>query len=182
MKNEIIRLTLVARQRDIMIAAILHAIGEAKAIKGKAPVQNAEMYLDELQGRIGNLDLAGLDQDVLKDREARQLVLYTVAARKRTLRNVVLPLLPIGGLIAYHHHDPTALRELSSNLGEMSADLRSNLGDFSHNLGDLSASFSATLSANMGQLASRIADSPSLREPVAHVVGMASRRMNIRQV
>ncbi|OEU09277.1 hypothetical protein FRACYDRAFT_271446 [Fragilariopsis cylindrus CCMP1102] len=91
MKNEIIRLTLVARQRDIMIAAILHAIGEAKAIKGKAPVQNAEMYLDELQGRIGNLDLAGLDQDVLKDREARQLVLYTVAARKRTLRNVVLP-------------------------------------------------------------------------------------------
>jgi chromosome segregation ATPase len=182
MKNEIIRLTLVARQRDIMIAAILHAIGEAKAIKGKAPVQNAEMYLDELQGRIGNLDLAGLDQDVLKDREARQLVLYTVAARRRTLRNVVLPLLPISGLIAYHHHDPTALRELSSNLGEMSADLRSNLGEFSHNLGDLSASFSATLSTNIGQLASRMADSPSLREPVAHVVGMASRRMNIRQV
>merc|ERR1712048_1415390 len=100
---------------------MLHSIGDAKAIKEKAPVQNAEIHLNELESRVG-FDLAGLDEDVLKDREARQLVLYNVAARRRTLQNVLLPLVPIGGgLIALHHHDPTILRELSSNLGEMSA-------------------------------------------------------------
>jgi len=175
MKKEIIRLTLAARQRDVMMAAMLHAIGDAKAIEGKAPIQNAKIYLDKLQVLVGDLDLAGLDEDVLKDREARQIVLYNVASRRRTLQNVVLPLIPIGGLIAYHHHDPVALMELSSHLGHISADLRSNLGD-------LSASISANLSANMGQLASAIADSSALREPVAQVVGMASRRMNIKQV
>mmetsp|Transcript_1062 Transcript_1062/g.1134 ORF Transcript_1062/g.1134 Transcript_1062/m.1134 type:complete len:1365 (+) Transcript_1062:181-4275(+) len=176
MKKEIIRLTLAARQRDVMIAAILHAIGDAKAIEGKAPVQNAKIYLDKLQVLVGgDLDLAGLDEDVLKDREARQIVLYNVASRRRTLQNVVLPLIPIGGLIAYHHHDPAALMELSSHLGDISADLRSNLGD-------LSASISANLSANMGQFASAIADSSALREPVAQIIGMASRRNNSRQV
>lgn len=47
MKKEVIRLTLVARQRDIMIAAMLYAIGDAKAIKGKAPIQTAEKHMNE---------------------------------------------------------------------------------------------------------------------------------------
>merc|ERR1711865_817452 len=175
MRNEIIRLTLAARQRDVMMAALLDAIGDAKAIKAKEPVQNAEKYVNELQARIGDIDLAGLDGDTLKDREARQLVLYNVVSRKRNLRNIVLPLIPIGGLIAYHHHDPTALRELSS-------DLRSNFGEYSHNLGQLSSSITANLSANMGQLASAIIDSELLREPVTQVIGMATRRVNIKQV
>jgi len=175
MKKEVIRLTLAAQQRDILMAAMLHAIGDAKAIKEKTPIQSAEAYLSELESRVG-LDLAGLNEDVIKDRETRQLVLYNVAARRRTLQNVLLPLVPIGGgLIALHHHDPTILRELS-------ADLRSNIGEFSHTLGDLSSSLSANLSANIGQLASVLADSPSLREPVAQMVGMASRRINIRHV
>lgn len=175
MRNEIIRLTLAARQRDVMMAALLDAIGDAKAIKAKGPVQNAEKYVNELQARIGDIDLAGLDGDTLKDREARQLVLYNVVSRKRNLRNIVLPLIPIGGLIAYHHHDPTALRELSS-------DLRSNFGEYSHNLGELSSSITANLSANMGQLASAIINSELLREPVTQVIGMTTRRVNIKQV
>jgi len=176
MKKEVIRLTLVARQRDIMMAAILYAIGDAKAIKGKTPVQNAEKYLDELESRA-DLDLAGLDEDVSKDRESRQLVAYDESARTRTLRNVVLPLVLAGGLVEYHHHDPTVLREIVSSVGQMSGDLKSNIGEISHTLGDLSSSIGTNFATNMGQLAAAMTDSATFREPVAQMIGMASTRM-----
>eukprot|EP00536_Pseudo-nitzschia_multiseries_P009759 jgi/Psemu1/242368/estExt_Genewise1.C_2820029 len=182
MKNEILRLTLVARQRDVMIAAMLYAIGDAKAVRSEAPVQNAETYIDELESRVIGLDLAGLDADVLQDREARQLVTYDASARNRTLRNIVLPLVLAGGMVEYHNHDPTVLRELALTVGQMSGDLRTNFGEFSHTLGDLSSTIGANLSANMGQLASALKDSAALRATVAQVSSMASRRMNIREV
>jgi len=182
MKKELIRLTLVARQRDIMMAAMLHAIGDAKAIKGKAPIRNAEMHLNDLESRVIGLDLAGFDESVFQDREASQLVTYDASLRKRTIRNVVLPLILAGGLVEYHHHDPTVLRELAVTAVQMSGDLRSNLGEYSHTLGDLSKSVGANFAANMGQLAAAISESSVIRETVAQVGGMATRRANFRQV
>merc|ERR1719162_2409939 len=164
------------------MAAMLHAIGDANAIKGKAPIQNAEMHLNELESRVIGLDLAGFDKDVCQDREARQLVSYDASLRKRTLRNVVLPLIIAGGLAEYHHHDPTVLRELAPTAGQLSAELGSNLGEYSHTLGDLSKSMGANFAANMGQLAAAISESSVVRETVAQVGGMATRRANFRQV
>jgi len=182
MRNEIIRLTLFARQRDVMIAALLHVVGDAKDVRSRAPVQNAETYIEELESRVIGLDLAGLDSDVVQDRASRQLVMYDAAARNRTIRNVVLPLVIAGGIAEFHHHDPTVLRGIVSSVGQMSGDLGMNLGAFSHSLGDLSSTIGANLSANMGQLAAALKDSAALRETVAQVSGLASRRMNIRQV
>lgn len=180
MKREIIRLTAAAQQRDIMLAAMLHSVGDATAIRKRAPFQKAEVYVHDRE-RIVGLDLAGLDDDIVKDRNSRALVTYNEATRMRTLGRVVLPLIPIGGLIAYHQHDPTLLRDLSMQVGEMSVALRGNIGD-------LSSSISANLVANMGELAARF-DASGLREPVAQsvaqVVGLAtqaSQRINIRRV
>mmetsp|Transcript_6086 Transcript_6086/g.15061 ORF Transcript_6086/g.15061 Transcript_6086/m.15061 type:complete len:1352 (-) Transcript_6086:150-4205(-) len=179
MKKEVIRLTLESRQRDIMIASMLYAIGNAKAIKAKTPIQNAEKHLNELETRVVGIDLAGYDEAVVKDRESLQLVAYNSSLRNRTIRNVILPLVVAGGLVEYHHHDPTVLRELASTAVQMSGDLRTNLGEYSHTLGDLSRSVGANFAANMGQLAAAI-DSAALRETVASVSGMG--RMNIRKV
>jgi len=180
MKKEIIRLTLVAQQRDIMMAAMLHAIGGAKAIKGKAPIQNAEMYINELESRCIGLDLAAHDEGVFQDRQASQLVAYNSSIRKSTIRNIVLPLILAGGIVEYHHHDPTVLRELASTAGDMTAGLRGNIGEYSHVLGGLSRSMGANFAANMGQLAAAISETPAIRETVAQVGGM--RRMNFRKV
>lgn len=182
MKKEIIRLTMVARQRDIMLAAMLDAIGDAKAIRGKVPIQNVETYINEIESRVIGLDLAGLDADVLQDREARQLVSYDASVRKRTLRNILLPLVVAGGIAEFHHHDPAVFRELASSAGQMSGDLRANLGELSHTLGDLSSSLGSNLSTNMGLFASALKDSSAIRETVAQVSGLSSRRMNFRQV
>jgi hypothetical protein len=180
MKREIIRLSTAAQQRDIMLAAMLHSAGDAAAIRGKGPFQRAEVYVHDRE-RIVGLDLAGLDDEIVKDRNQRALVTYNEANRLRTLGRVVLPLIPIGGLIAYHHHDPTLLRELSVQVGEMSMTMRGNIGD-------LSSAISANLAANMGELALRL-DVSGLREPVAQsvaqVVGLAtqaSQRMHIRRM
>ncbi|KAG7344373.1 ankyrin repeat domain protein [Nitzschia inconspicua] len=180
MKKEIIRLTAAAQQRDIMLAAMLHSIGDAAAIRRKAPFQRAEIYVHDRE-RIVGLDLAGLDDDIVKDRNSRALVTYNEATRMRTLGRVVLPLIPIGGLIAYHHHDPTLLRDLSLQAGELSMALRGNIVDMSQTI-------STNLVANMGELAARI-DASGLREPVvqsvAQVVGLAtqtSQRINIRRM
>jgi len=172
MKKEVIRLTMVARQRDIMMAAMLYAIGDAKAIKKKGPVQNAENHLNEIESRVIGIDLAGYDNDVFQERESRQLVAYDASARKRTIRNIVLPLVLAGGLIEYHHHDPTALRELATNA-------RANIGELPHTLGNLSRSFGANLTLNMGQLAASLSESTGLRDTVA---AMTSRRMGMRKV
>jgi len=180
MKKEIIRLTLVAQQRDIMMAAMLHAIGGAKAIKGKAPIRNAEMHINELESRCIGLDLAAHDEGVFQDRQASQLVAYNSSIRKSTIRNIVLPLILAGGLVEYHHHDPTVLRELVSTAGHMSAELRGNIGEYSCAIGGLSRSMGANFAANMGQLAAAISESPAIRETVAQVGGM--RRMNFRKV
>ncbi|VEU33390.1 unnamed protein product [Pseudo-nitzschia multistriata] len=186
MKKEIIRLTMVARQRDVMMAAMLYAIGDARAIRGKPSIQNAQMHVDGIESRVIGLELAGLDEDVFQDREARQLVAYNAAARSKTIRKIILPLVVAGGLVEYHHNDPTVLRELVSSVGQMSGEFRqsfsANLGEISHTLGDLSSSVGANLSANMGLLAASLKDSTILKESVAQVSGMATRRMNIRQV
>jgi len=157
MRREIIRLTTEAKQRDVMMAAMLHSVGEATAIRGKAPIQKAEIFVNDRE-RVLGLDLAGLDDAVVMDRNRRALVTYDDAARLRALGKVVIPLIPIGGLYAYHQHDPALLRGLSANIGEISSSLRTNIGD---------------LSANFGG---------SLREPVVQMVGMAAQRMNIRRV
>ena len=180
MKKEIIRLTLVAQQRDIMMAAMLYAIGGAKAIKGKAPIRNAEMHINELESRCIGLDLAAHDEGVFQDRQASQLVAYNSSIRKSTIRNIVLPLILAGGIVEYHHHDPTVLRELASTAGDMTAGLRGNIGEYSHALGGLSRSMGANFAANMGQLAAAISETPAIRETVAQVGGM--RRMNFRKV
>jgi len=182
MKKEIIRLTMVARQRDVMMAAMLHAIGDAKAIKGQVPIQNAEIYINELESRVLGLDLAGMDEAVHQDRESRQLVAYESSARNRTIRNIVLPLAVAGAIVEYHHHDPTVLRELAANVGQMSGDLRTNIGELSHTLGDLSSTIGAGFSTNMGSLASALRDSSVLRQTVAQVSGLASPRRSVREV
>lgn len=173
MKREVIRMNAVAQQRDIMMAAMLECIGDARAIMGKASIQKAEIYVNDLQ-RIVGLDLAGFDYDVFNERQQKAIVSYNGAARMRTIKRVaqgvVIPLIPIGGLIAYHHHDPTLMRDISSNIADLSVGLRAGLRA---NLGELSS--------GVGQLASSVADSSGLREPVAQMVGMASRRINIRR-
>merc|ERR1719410_2782403 len=142
-----------------MIAAMIHAIGDAKAIKDKAPIRNAEKYLNELESRVIGIDLAGYDEDVAKERDSMQLVAYNSSLRKRTIRNIILPLVIAGGLVEYHHHDPAMLREIAANAVQMSGDLRTNLGDLSRSVG-------ANFAANMGQLAAAISESAALRETV----------------
>jgi hypothetical protein len=187
MKREIIQLTIANKQRDVMIAAMLHSVGEATAIKGKAPVRRAEIFVENRE-RILGLDLAGLDDDVVQDRNSRALVAYHgKSTRLRTVGKVVLPLIPIGGLIVYHHHDPTLLRELSMNIGEisssMSSSMRSHMGELRTNVGDLSAAVSARVAANVGELVTSI-DTSALRGAVTQTVGMvaqATPRMNVRR-
>lgn len=176
MKKEIIRLTAAGQQKDILLAAMVEAIGGARVIKSKAPVQRAEHYVNDLERIIG-LDLAGLDMSV----QGRSLVAYDdSSARRKLLTRVVLPLIPIGGLIAYHQHDPTLLRNLSANIGEYSSHFRDDMVVTLGALSDLSSELTSTVSAQVSDLASRI-DTESLREPVTHAFAMATRRMNIRR-
>ncbi|KAL3923372.1 MAG: hypothetical protein SGILL_001693 [Bacillariaceae sp.] len=179
MRREIIRLTAANKQRDILLAAMIHSVGDASAIRGLAPVQKAELFVQDRQ-RILGLDLAGLDDDIVIERNSRALVPYNESSRMRTVGKVVIPLIPIGGLIAYHHHDPTLLRELSAQAGELSSSLRTNVGEMSRTL-------SISAAAHMRELSSRI-DTSALREPMAQVVSLAaqtaaqaSSRMNIRR-
>eukprot|EP00531_Pseudo-nitzschia_arenysensis_P016976 CAMPEP_0116145940 /NCGR_PEP_ID=MMETSP0329-20121206/16893_1 /TAXON_ID=697910 /ORGANISM="Pseudo-nitzschia arenysensis, Strain B593" /LENGTH=1347 /DNA_ID=CAMNT_0003641643 /DNA_START=69 /DNA_END=4112 /DNA_ORIENTATION=+ len=185
MKKEVIRLTIEARQRDIMIAAMLHAIGDAKAIKGQIPIQNAQKHIDAIESR-SVINLAGYSDDIFQEQQSRQLVAYNADVRKRTVRNIVLPLVLAGGLVEYHHHDPTVLRELAATAGQVSsqvsAELRTNFNAYSHTLGNLSKSFGANFATNIGQLAASISESGALQDTVAQVGGMATRRMNFRRV
>lgn len=178
MKQEVIRLSLEARQRDIMIAAMLHAIGDNKDIKARKPIQNAEKHISSIENRVVGIDLVGYDAGLYEEQRERQLVAYQSSVRRSTVRNIVLPLVLAGGLVEYHHHDPTVLRELAAHAGHMTAGVRTNIGAFSHTLGDLSRSAGANFSANMGQLAAAISSSSALRETVAQ---MAGRRMNLRR-
>ena len=178
MKQEVIRLSLEARQRDIMIAAMLHAIGDNKDIKARKPIQNAEKHINSIENRVVGIDLVGYDAGLYEEQRERQLVAYQSSVRRSTVRNIVLPLVLAGGLVEYHHHDPTVLRELAAHAGHMTAGVRTNIGAFSHTLGDLSRSAGANFSANMGQLAAAISSSSALRETVAQ---MAGRRMNLRR-
>jgi len=166
MKKELIRLSVLARQRDLMMAAMLYAVGDAKGIKGQGIIQNAEFHIDELERR-GVLDLAGHDEAVFQDRESRQLVAYESAARRRTIRNIILPLVVAGGLFEYHTHDPShaMVREFASTS--------------MHTLGNLPRTFGASFAANMGQLAAAISESTAVRETVAQMGGM--RRVNMRR-
>ncbi|KAL3925574.1 MAG: hypothetical protein SGILL_000325 [Bacillariaceae sp.] len=175
MRREIIRLTAGTQQRDVLLAAMLHSIGDASAIRRTAPVQRAEVFVQDRE-RIVGLDLAGFDDDIVRDRNAHALVPYNDSTRIRTFGRVVLPLIPIGGLIAYHHHDPTLLRDLSAQAGELSSTLRTNVGELSSSLG-------ASAAIHMRELSARI-DASSLREPMTQVLGIAaqaSQRMNIRR-
>lgn len=181
MKREIIRLNAAGQQKDILLAAMLEAIGDARVIKGKAPVQRAALHVNDLQ-RIVGLDLAGLDYGTLPTTSERSLVAYDdSASRRRIMARVVLPLIPIGGLIAYHQHDPTLLRNLSANLGEYSSVLRD---DIAWNLGEMTSELSSNLrpvAAQVSELASRI-DTDALREPLVQAFGIATRRINVRRV
>lgn len=185
MKKELIRLTIEARQRDIMIAAMLHAIGDAKAIKGQIPIQNAQKHIDAIENRSA-INLAGYSDDIFQEQQARQLVAYNADVRKRTVRNIVLPLVLAGGLVEYHHNDPTVFRELAASAGQVSsqvsAELRTNFNAYSHTLGNLSRSIGANFATNIGQLAASISESGALQDTVAQVGGMATRRMNFRRV
>jgi hypothetical protein len=179
MRREIIRLTAANQQRDVLLAAMLHSVGDASAIRRLGPVQRAEVFVQNRERIIG-LDLAGLDDDIVTERNSHALVPYYESTRMRSIGRVVLPLIPIGGLIAYHQHDPTLLRELSVQAGELSSSLRTNVGEMSRTL-------SVSAARHMRELSSRI-DTSALREPMAHVVGMAaqtaaqaSSRMNIRR-
>ena len=178
MKKEVIRLTLETRQRDIMIAAMLHVIGDAKDIKGHLSIQNAEKHINTVEGRAMGINLTGYSDAMFQEQQQRQLVAYNSSVRRRTVRNIVLPLVLAGGLVEYHHHDPTVFRELAATAGHVSTELRTNIGM----LGDLSRSMGANFATNMGQLAAAISDSGALRDTVSQVGGMTTRRMNFRKV
>ena len=181
MKKEVIRLTIEARQRDILIAAMLHAIGDAKAIRGQVPIQNAQKHIDAIETRSA-ANLAGYSDDIFQEQQSRQMVAYNANVRKRTVRNIILPLVLAGGLVEYHHHDPTVFRELAATAGQVSSELRGNINAYSSALGGLSRSIGTNFATNIGQMAAAIKESGALQDTVAQSVGMATRRMNFRKI
>jgi chromosome segregation ATPase len=62
MKCEVVRLSAESRRRDMMLGAVLEAIGGDAATSSKPSVQQAKTHMEDMK-RIYGLDLAGLDDD-----------------------------------------------------------------------------------------------------------------------
>jgi hypothetical protein len=62
MKCEVVRLSAESRRRDMMLGAVLKAIGGDTATSSKPSVQQAKTHMEDMK-RIVGLDLAGLDDD-----------------------------------------------------------------------------------------------------------------------
>ena len=176
MKQEVVRLTFEARQRDVMIAALLHVIGDNEDIKGRLPVQMAEKHINAIESRAAGINLIGYSDELFQEQQQRQLVAYNAQVRRRTVRNIILPIVAAGALVEYHHHDPRLFNEVANVALAASAGLRHNM----HILGNLSRSMGASFTANMGNLAATLSASGMVRDTAYQ--GIGGRRTNFRKI
>jgi hypothetical protein len=155
MKKNSVRLSAEARKRDLLLASVLHAIGDKKAPGAEADIEKAKNHISDLNRIIGRdlaaLDLAGLENDsVTIDQSGGALVRSSprgVSTFRRRLGYKLCWTIPLIPIVAYHN-DPKILKDL---LGTCNLDIMKDL--------------TKDLAANL--------DPSKLQEPLIQMLGLA---------
>ena len=160
-KQQVVKLNSEAKQRDLMLASVLKAIGEDNEVTDSEQVEQARVYVEDLQTIIG-LDLAGLESSSIEADECGG-ALVTAPSREMTKVGKVgralcwtIPLIPVVAVA----HDPSLLDDITAGLDPQV-------------LKDIAAQYPGMLKEMMGNIHIDPALLQTVQEPIMQMFGMA---------